>query len=340
MDAVRVSPTFRHALFVRQTPGRRGEWGGFRFSADDSGRPCHAWFVYEGLQQPETALCARENTVFVCGEPSSVRRYHPAFLKQFGAVLTSQSEIVHPGRILGQQGLGWLIGTSGYGATAPKAYDDFKHDAPPAKTGQLAVICSNRTFTPDHARRLTFVRRLAHHFGDRLDVFGSGLRPLTDKWDGIAPYRYCLALENSAHAHYWTEKLADVYLGWGFPLYWGCPNIADYFPEGSFARIDRDDLPGAIRVIEQVMATDTYERALPAIAAARELVLDRYNTYAVWAELAAKMRPRAPSTTTLLPESVFEAPPSLARQVFRRARAEARALSQRLDRLVHRVRDR
>ena len=61
--------------------------------------------------------------------------------------------------------------------------------------------------------------------------------------EAIADY---IALENSSHAHYWSEKLADTYLGWSFPFYWGCPNTSDYFPEQSLCQIDRDDLARAI----------------------------------------------------------------------------------------------
>ena len=326
-------------MLVRQTPGRRSEWGGVRFGSPDTAEPCHAWFVYEGMAAPETALCPPGNTVFITGEPSSVRRYHPAFLAQFGAVITSQTQITHPGAILRQQALLWHAGvTGGYGGVATRGYDEFKAERPPTKTGQLAMICSASVLTTEHGRRASFARRLTNHFGDRMHVFGRGIRPIPDKWEGIAPYRYSITLENSSHAHYWSEKLADTYLGWSFPFYWGCPNTSDYFPEQSLCQIDRDDLEGSIERIERVMAEGTYERSLEHLAVARDLVLDRYNLAAEMAEMAGRLPASTPRATTILPESAFEPRPGLHRRLYRRALLETRSAKRSLAELVDRLR--
>jgi len=324
---IQFSPAHRHEFFRRQTPGRRGEWDGIRFNVQDPTEPIHAWFVYEGLSAPETVLCPPGNTVLITGEPISVRRYHPAFLAQFARVVTSQQQIHHPGRILRQQGLGWHIGTNRDGTAPFKGYDEFKAIGPPIKTAGLALICSTRTLTSEHVQRVTFARRLANHFGDRVDVFGGGLRPIPDKWNGTAPYRYSIVLENSSHDHYWTEKLADAYLGWSFPFYWGCPNLAEYFPEGSYCHIDRNDLAGSIERIERAMANNLYETSLEQLAVARERVLDRYNLYAEMAELARRLPADTPRRTTILPESTFETRPGLHRRLYRRAVGKARSLS-------------
>ncbi|NQW47660.1 MAG: hypothetical protein HQ464_07830 [Planctomycetes bacterium] len=39
--------------------------------------------------------------------------------------------------------------------------------------------------------------------------FGQGVKPLADKWDGLAPYRSTIVIKNSRVPHYWTEKIAD-----------------------------------------------------------------------------------------------------------------------------------
>src|SRR5687768_17715451 len=51
-------------------------------------------------------------------------------------------------------------------------------------------------------------------------------------------YRYSLAIENFSGPYYWTEKVIDCYLSWTMPLYFGCTNLADYFPAESFVQID------------------------------------------------------------------------------------------------------
>ena len=39
-----------------------------------------------------------------------------------------------------------------------------------------------------------------------------------------------LCIENESSDHYWSEKLADAYLGYCFPIYSGARRVNDYFP--------------------------------------------------------------------------------------------------------------
>jgi len=103
------------------------------------------------------------------------------------------------------------------------------HSLPKSKL--MSVITSSKDFTEGHQKRLNFVRRLKDYFGEDIDVFGRGIREVDDKWDAISPYKYHIALENSVYPHYWTEKLGDVYLSGAYPIYYGCLNLEDYFPE-------------------------------------------------------------------------------------------------------------
>src|SRR5437667_94736 len=112
-------------------------------------------------------------------------------------------------------------------------------------------------------RRLRRFRWVAARDGDRmpggphslhcrraaLDVSGRGIRAIEDKADGILPYRYHVALENSQFPDYWTEKLADAFLGFAHPLYWGCPNLERYFPAQSFTALNIHDPAQAIAAI-------------------------------------------------------------------------------------------
>jgi hypothetical protein len=38
-----------------------------------------------------------------------------------------------------------------------------------------------------------------------------------------------VAVENSKHRNYFTEKIVDAFITKTIPLYWGCPNIGDFF---------------------------------------------------------------------------------------------------------------
>jgi hypothetical protein len=40
-----------------------------------------------------------------------------------------------------------------------------------------------------------------------------------------------IAVENSQNKNYFTEKIVDAFLTKTLPIYWGCPNIGEYFDD-------------------------------------------------------------------------------------------------------------
>ena len=135
-----------------------------------------------------------------------------------------------------------------------------------------------------HARRLDFTLKLKQAM-PALDTFGYGMGALNDKADALDPYKYHLAIENHSAPHHWTEKLSDAFLGYCLPLYYGCTNLDDYFPPESYIWIDIRDRDGAFAKIASILASDEYERRLPAIIEARRRVLHDYATFPQLARL-------------------------------------------------------
>ena len=113
-----------------------------------------------------------------------------------------------------------------------------------------------------------------------MDLFGKGINYISDKMDGLLPYRYSLAIENASIPYYFTEKINDCFLTWTVPLYYGCRNIAKFFPSKSYIPIDINDTPAAIKKIRDVIENDDWNSRLDAIQEARELVLNKYQPLA------------------------------------------------------------
>jgi hypothetical protein len=290
MIKVKLSTDFPYEPIIRQTPGRRGIWGNCQFYINSEIDDCDYWVIYNGVSRPESAYCPPKNTILITGEPPSITDYPANYTQQFARVVTCHSHISHPRSILNQTGLCWHTGRvladiHNCQSIINRDYDDFKdmHTLPKSKL--MSVITSNKDFTEGHQKRLNFVRRLKDYFGEDIDVFGRGIREVDDKWDAISPYKYHIALENSVYPHYWTEKLGDVYLSGAYPIYYGCPNLEDYFPAASYTQINIDDVEGAIRTIEECIREQCYEASLDRIIEARNLVLDHYNLFALVAEL-------------------------------------------------------
>ena len=58
----------------------------------------------------------------------------------------------------------------------------------------------------------------------------------------------------------------------------------EYFPEGSLTSIDMDQPEKAIQIIEACLRDELWEDSQEVRAQARELVLDKYNLFAVMAD--------------------------------------------------------
>jgi hypothetical protein len=226
----------------------------------------------------EDLACAPRNTLFITAEPSTIKVYGKAFLAQFGHVLTSQEPwaVPHPRAIFSQCGLLWFYGKSHQEAAAM-----FPSDKPHL----ISTVCSSKQQRHTlHSLRHDFTRRLAEQLPE-LEVFGHGHRFIASKVEALDPFRYHLAIENHRAPHHWTEKLADAFLGGCLPLYFGCPNVFDYFPEDSLIPIGLDDFDAGLETIRQAIADDIYQKRLPAIREARRRVLEEYSTFPMLARL-------------------------------------------------------
>ena len=145
------------------------------------------------------------------------------------------------------------------------------------KSRNLSWITSNFNNLQGHRNRLEFLERLRHEVD--FDLFGRGFLPLDDKWEGLAPYRYSIAFENTRAQDYFTEKIMDCFVCNTLPIYFGAPNIGKYFPEKSFITLD-PNAPNLFKEIREIASSDLWRERLPYILEAKDLVLNKYNMYA------------------------------------------------------------
>ena len=113
------------------------------------------------------------------------------------------------------------------------------------KTRFCNFVYSNGA-TGDTAVREHFARLLMRR--GRVDCAGAALtntfplppnEPGSDagalaKLDYIAAYRFTIAFENVSADHYVTEKLLHALLAGSIPVYWGCPQVAEYYNPDAF----------------------------------------------------------------------------------------------------------
>tara|TARA_R110000824_G_scaffold122766_1_gene280234 strand:+ start:2231 stop:3028 length:798 start_codon:yes stop_codon:yes gene_type:complete len=105
--------------------------------------------------------------------------------------------------------------------------------------------------------------QIADKYSDKIDLYGSGSpNPVVDKEEALSEYMFTVVIENVSDKNYFTEKIVDPMLLGTVPIYWGCPNIEDFFSiEGvlKFETIDEFDK------LFDILSEKLYESMNPSI---------------------------------------------------------------------------
>jgi hypothetical protein len=59
-------------------------------------------------------------------------------------------------------------------------------------------------------------------------LFGRGFKEIEHKNEGLEPYMFSIAIENSVSDYYWTEKIMDCFSTKTIPIYRGC-DVSKWF---------------------------------------------------------------------------------------------------------------
>lgn len=285
---------------LSQTKGRKGvsNCGKYRFYVNEEVEdPDFVIIRGKSSKKPMTFNVAPENVILATSEPYSVLAYPRDYCNQFGLVCSCQENLKHRNVRFTPAIIFWFAGVrfDAKGRPTPaKDYDCLKAAPTPQKTKLISVVSSTKAFTKGHIDRIRFVERLKERYGDKIDIFGRGYNGFEDKCDVITPYKYHIVIENSRAKYYWTEKLSDSFICESYPIYYGCTNIDEYFPEGSYSTIDINDFEGSVKVIDELLANDAYEKAKPLLKECKDKVLDEYNLFNYLARIMDDMDPSLP----------------------------------------------
>lgn len=251
------------------------------------------WIVYANGRSSDENHCAPENTLFVAAEPESKKVYPKKFYRQFHRIIDTHEKSEHPRVTLHAPCLNWHVGLNPEPRKFTLGYDQLAAmQCPSDPINKVSVVCSNANFTDGQRARLKFLSELKSELGDKIVHFGRGFEPIDDKLSAIYNYRFHLVLENCQLPHYWTEKLADAYVGWAYPLYVGSPNLNEYFPEHSFTQLSLDRPRDAAEKIKSMLEAPRTTEECDAIKAGRDLIMNEYNPWVAWAKWAEEYHVR------------------------------------------------
>lgn len=304
-----VFTTVEPQLLLKQAPGMVDELDGVRFTFGiDVPDGCDVLIVHTRASFSIPTTLPRQRTVFIAGEPDVIHPYNGRFLDQYGAVLTTSAKPLSTHKLRENYCAPWFAGIDFRtfpSAVDIKGIDWFRQLTVPEKQNRISVITSGKTGTEFHRKRLRFIALLREQMSDLVDFYGFGGNAVPDKKDALLPYRYHIALENGTGDFTWTEKLSDPLLCWTFPFHAGCENIADDLPAAAFAKIDLDDPQGSVARIRKAVEDETWSKAQPAIAEARELIMTRFNLMYLFVRLAKEAVTAVPQMPANRPRRVI-----------------------------------
>ena len=280
---------------MRQTPQEDGKWRDIQFTFEPVKHCDYLIMLNNKRDIPVSVRCPPEHVWCIMQEPyipfsndwmlkdldwcSRILTHYPAGL--------SRAEESHPA-------VPWHVDLN---------YKQLMWGRRPVKQRLLSWITSRLTVTPMQRKRMAFYEYL-QSCKVPVDVYGRGIRHIRDKWDGLAPYYYSLAIENDRSSDYWTEKLADCFLSWTVPVYDGCLNLEKYFPPESFIRINIDDPDASLKIIAETSEPDDWRRRLPALQEARELVLKRWQFFPfIYEKIKTDLRQAGPASEISIPDN-------------------------------------
>jgi hypothetical protein len=269
---VRIVKDWDWPDLMRQTPGGKGVWDGISFTCDPVDECDVLVMLNNRMKTDVTVRCPRENIWAIMQEPY-VRGFNDWMaegLESYAKVFSHYRPEKKDKFVVSQPALPWHVN---------RTFDELVSADVPEKIKPLSWIVGNVADIPGHFMRRAFLKHIRRRESLPIDLFGKAVRFIDDKWDGLAPYKYSIAVENSRSTDYWTEKIADCMLAWSVPLYDGCLNLEEYFPPGSFIRIDIAKPEKAVAEIKEILVHDQWESRLPALEEARRLILHKYQLF-------------------------------------------------------------
>ena len=99
-----------------------------------------------------------------------------------------------------------------------------------AKPFEVSYLTSSKNWCPGHMLRQQIFDALSSVVGElKVNKHRSPPRLSGAERTSIFQAQYHIAVENAQWNNYFTEKILDCFLMRTMPLYWGCPNLGEYF---------------------------------------------------------------------------------------------------------------
>jgi hypothetical protein len=143
------------------------------------------------------------------------------------------------------------------------------------KTKSVSVIISSKIMTNQQLNRIKFIQFMERNSKIPMRIHGGLTKSIGDKFEILSKSTHHIAIENSSHNDYWTEKLADSLLALNYTFYSGAPNIHEYFDKSILEDLSLSDFKAAQHKIEETFFTQTVD--LDLLESERRKLLNDYS---------------------------------------------------------------
>lgn len=95
------------------------------------------------------------------------------------------------------------------------------------KNKHISLISSGKAMSEGHRYRAEVANSVANKY--KVDLWGYAYKSFENKVEPLKDYEFSIAITNSRINNYFTEILLDCFRLGTIPIFWGCPNISEYF---------------------------------------------------------------------------------------------------------------
>ena len=125
------------------------------------------------------------------------------------------------------------------------------------KNKLVSIIASDKRSAPGHKLRHQVIEKYKG-----IDLWGRGYKKFNSKLDPLKDYYFSIAIMNVRDNNYFTEVLTDCLALGTIPIFWGAPNIKEFFNINGILTFETIEELGEIL---EKLSKELYEKMLPAV---------------------------------------------------------------------------
>lgn len=193
--------------------------------------------------------------IFIAGEPNEYFGNHDWIIQNkdsFSLILTCYKELINKcdNAIYCPYGESW-------------SWDNPYEYKPIQKEFKTSFLRGIKLQAPGHVIRHQIFDRQSEmntpiEFWEALGTLDTYENVVNSKFESFHKYMFSLCIENTIHSGYFTEKITDCILHKTIPIYWGCPNINEYYDINGLITFNTSD--EAISIINNLTLNDYFDR--------------------------------------------------------------------------------